>query len=340
MNIPLFHDQERIQELISKLCPEANEDSNIFNLFENNEILLVEAGGIGASKYGDIINKMAEFVQNYCINNKPSEYNSTVTLDNGHVIPSYSLSFFIPSEYTKEFQEFSNLKILVTCFMIYENDDINSIIHGSGKNVNSKPKYKFDKNGKLIGITIYISCYMINDKLIKYSFTNNFLHEFNHAIEDYGRAKSDSETTHNYLSKINYVDRIKLLKNSNDYIDNAMGGILYRLWIDSELNAAATSSYAYLDSVNSQRNNFRKDIQKSQSYMEYEYLKNKAIPIIEELDDIDKWQYYGQILGDKVTEENVKSYKSSFLRHTYYLLSKYFKQICKTAEYYYITHNK
>ena len=330
---------------------EIDDGKEPFSLFEEKTISLVETRGIASYNKRQFIDKIIEFLDYYItlysdyINYKQDSYKD---YDGDHWVKvSNLITVKIPSELTKDFNEFEKLELIVYVKDIKGNIKPNKHITDSvGKNslaINNKIS---DNKLKLAKIEIW--CSSINGKIIKSDFYEAFTHEFNHAYEEYYRklnnvVNNKVRDSLNNFYHINMREKHKLL-NSDNIIEQSFGWVLYTLWSKHEFNAWVTSSYSYLKGINSERNYFSLDIKNCEAYEIYQQIKNNFIPEIKQCEDITMWIHVNNIVSknkisiDNITQETIlkiSNFKNRFINKSEKLLDKFWIKLCRTAALWY-----
>ena len=343
---------ERINEIISKtslnkdyILTEVERGVRLekFNECERKVINLVEDRGLSGFRYKKIIDICVEYI-NKALNEEDGEIEGigTVTINgnkyNDAVVQNFEID--IPSELFNWVDIFNSLHIKANVKNIIgdfnREDEIKFYPVDNGKyTINSTMDYDY-KTKKLDNVNIEINCYALNDKLNVHSFTSVFYHEFNHAYENYNLLKNSSgaRSMSDINSHMRYKNSIMMIKSKHKSY-NKVGWILYRLWDKSELISGAASIYAELKEMGSKRGNFIKDIERTNSYKRYKMLK-KYIDDIKNEDMITDtlWKNIAYLMGN-YKNINIDDFKNSFIKRSYMLLDKYFRQMGKVASLYY-----
>lgn len=322
-----------------------------YTISEGKVINIVEERGLAGLKYSKVCGEMIEYIKKCVYLHIPNDcIKERYYFNHGKNIKDLNVWIYdilVPDYITKkiDFIEKLNFHIILKRVMMENVEDkIYDYLSIAGSGSNASNKYDtINNNNQLKNGEIEIVCYMINDDFIDSTFKVSFFHEINHAYENYKRLlnyqKNNNLKEKNLyykLSNINYKGKVNLLDSSNVY-DLAMGEILYRLWTDSERNSLATHIYGALDGMKSKRENFSKDLKKTNAYEIYFNLKNNCIPLINSLNDSELWQKYMQILGFKYNYMNkdVDAFKRSFIKRSNILLNTLFHNIGKVASLYY-----
>lgn len=311
---------------------ETGKESNNVQLFEHKQIVLTEERTVAAYRYKKIIEQILDYIITFCNENKPSGMNYyKYKLE---TIPIFTYNFEIPKELTELFKEFDNLTIKTVIHKLNTSNELSLIpIQGNSfYNVDNK----IVSNGKLVNPTINIESFL-NSQNDTSKLMSDIYHELNHLFEDYLRLKGSGNLfglqQHDERRIIRYG--IGLITNAETESDFMVGSIIYRLWDNSELSAGATSVYATLKSLNSTRENFSKDILKTQAHKEYSTLKNN-IETLKHYNSKYRWRLYQSMISPKkVGVETVDNFKKYFLRRSETLLKQYFIKMCKSASLWY-----
>jgi hypothetical protein len=128
----------------------------------------------------------------------------------------------------------------------------------------------------------------------------------------------------------------------------AMNFIFYGLWEITERNARAESIYGDLMAMNSKRENFRADFQKTDLYYQLGQFKELLDTVSKVPVTADNWKYAANVMNMrpknydlKVSKEGKKFFKKvkqRFIERTNELIEVLYKKAMKVAEYYYQEH--
>ena len=129
----------------------------------------------------------------------------------------------------------------------------------------------------------------------------------------------------------NIIDLID--SSGSDEFTNYFSVIYYRLFDKSELSAAASSTYAYLKTVNGKRGEILKDIRKTQAYQEYQLLKS-MLRELKKKNNTTWWDIKKQILWGN-NGSSSPEFKNWFLLKAQNYLKKYFHYMMSAAASYY-----
>ena len=296
---------------------------------EKRVITLVEERGVYGFKYDSVMRNICQYINTSLYYNTPIE---TGTYDNKY--PTKKYMFIIPSSILKNIDFFESLTVEITIVDISTTNNIEDTLYGQGSGTYTVTLYdRLTNNDKLPASTFKISGYAVNGKVVEHTVITSLYHEINHAADNFNRLKKyktsglfDDYNKHNYGDVIN-------LRDSQDKVEEAIGTIVYRLWIPTERNALVSSLYSDLKSMKSLRSNFVRDLQKSKAYVIYDSIKNTYLPLIKTVDER-KIAKYAEILNlpSNVTKTSFVNY---FTKKTNFLLGDFFKRLGKTATLYY-----
>ena len=287
-------------------------------LLENKIMRIVEERGYMGTKYIPVINEIISYTQNYILNNKFSHKNKW--------------EFFIPVNITDKIDCVEDLQIK----MIIEDNYRGG--NNSGGGSNDVFLSNTIRNGKLSLGNIKIYGYSYNRQLFKHTVFNSLSHELNHLQEIHKRMLSkDNATTIFKLNKDAY-DAINKKFSDDDNLNFYIKTIIYRLMRKSEFNALINGVYGDLDSHNSKRENFKEDINLTQAYSIYEYVRDN-IDILNLLND-KEWdnilKSYNMLSANNAKPVvDMQSFKRNFKRKVVQKLNDLIKGIGKIASFYY-----
>lgn len=302
-----------------QLFSEINEAHKEYTKQELNEIYIVEKQHVAPFKYGNIIDEIIEYIEDYIF---MSNYN--LKFSNGKL----GWKFIIPESITKKIDFIKKLELIVTIVDDDEGETLGSTFGAGDVNFGD---YHFISDNKIGYMKINVKGMAIDDELIDYSIRNGIYHELNHAYEAYKRQQHFEDS-----GDFKVAPRTDASKKQNvqqnltgDRYGHMMQNIFYRLWDKSELSAAATSTYSYFKSNGGERSHISIDIQNTQAYHEYVRLKED----IEELNkywDENFWETYKKLYSSK-KNKTVQSFKNWFIKRSHQFLSKYFHFMLSAA---------
>lgn len=202
---------------------------------------------------------------------------------------------------------------------------------------------------KKIVFYFYINPEYKDDPQLKPLLRRLLYHEFTHCIEDINRKlKNNDDIITVYMSdnsKFNYDKITDFLKNTKNQIyenEYDLCNLLYRLYIDTELNANANELYGDLLSIRNDGNNINRTNIKNiifnytEAGQDYLYFKD----IINSYKNINKWipyakKYCNTVLLNKFKNNN--DFHKWFISYGENQLRKYFNYICKISETFLLT---
>ena len=339
----------RILDIINKTCNfnklkediEYNTLLSKYNKREQKVINLVEERGLSGFRYQKMINQCVEYI-NKAINNRDSDFKGTGTLKLNGTDYKVNLGKYylnIPSELFDWVDIFQYIHIQVILINIIgdfkEDDEVKFYPRGKGGyQLNDNWDYN-DNNKKLYNVNIRVECYALNNKLNVQSFTSVFYHEFNHAYENYNRLKNShgGSSFKDLARRKRYGSAISYMRSNNEFT-SSIGEILYRLWDNSELTSTAAAIYGELSAINSKRKNYIQDMEKTHTYERYLALK-KDLVNVNKVTDEDAWFNVASMMGYYKSNMDINLFRKNFIKRSYMLLDKFFRQIGKVASLYY-----
>ena len=288
---------------------------------ERKTNLLVEERSLAAIPNRTIVNKILEFCQI-----------KASLLKNGDEV-----SFMIPEQITKRIDIVNDLKIKVSITDATSDNSLN----GSGY-------VKIDKlvgfeNNKIECAEIILKGYSYNGILYDRTIISSLYHELNHLYDFWNDLKKTGNIKRSTKSITKIGDRSDCVITDDKGVDDFIYGIIYRLYSETELNALIANIYGDLQSINSKRNDFQKDITKTKSYIIYSVIKNnlsalKKVMLSDE-SRIDKLKKFLDDNGIQLNPygNSKADYIKEFIRKTAYLLKKLYKGMGRVASLYYDT---
>lgn len=266
----------------------------------NKLIYLVETRGYAKTQYIHVIKKIIKYISD--------------KLSNEYSQDSSQYKFEIPEEYTTLIDIVSNLSLTVYVQDIPDAHSANLHSGAGQRNVFYDTKIV---NNKLDKAEIEIYAFSHNGRLLPRTVFNSLSHELNHLYEEYSRLQKTNNNFDLYLS-VSDTENILRSHFSNDpEINNLFREIFYRLFTYSETNALINSVYADLDSLNSDRDNFKNDLYQTQAYYIYKTIKNNYklfSKIISDDDWVHVHKVYNTYASRKIRSlDNFKKFFNSFL---------------------------
>lgn len=291
--------------------------SNFLKEQENKIVRLVEERGVAAFPYRTVIQQIIKWSQTQCAGMRP---NNTKT-------------FTVPVSLTYKIDFVKDLTINI----VVEDGENLAYKHGGGvlyTNLDDTIE-----NGKYSKAVINIKGYSYYGILYQNTILNSLYHELNHLYEAYKELMS-TKTMSLYAKGIKKSNINIDWFNDND-LNNSLQLIFYRLYSETEMNAMIASVFGDLHGINSERENFSKDIKRTQAYKVYNKIKT-------ELPDITYiFKNNPQLVKPMVKllkkngfefnpyYDNEQGYVKEFNRRTQYLLKHLIQGIGKVASLYY-----
>lgn len=318
-------------------CFKIDKDYNDYDLFEMKEIMLLEKQGIALYGHYDEMYEIIHFINDAIKENfDKSLYKKKLYNDINVEIARYK--FDVPKFITKNFKDINNFIITVEVIDVIGQLSVKDFkLTGNGSY--HMGKYSDVINRKLNNAKIEIQTYSINQNLISQDFMTSFIHEYNHLEDDRNRLIKGKESLIDISKREfkNIDDKIA----SRQTVNKLLGWIQYMLWDESEFNAWTTSGYAYLKSINSKREDFSDDIKKCEAYKHYKFIRDN-IDLLYSVNDFWIWEeVYEKLKGkeldsfDNNYENIINNIKFKFIRRSEFLLNKFWKKLCKSANLYY-----
>lgn len=304
---------------------ELNEVRKSYTPEELNEAMIVEKQHVAGFKYNDVIDEVIWYIRRYLHNEPYSEQK-----DGG----GGWWNFEIPSQITRKFDFVSDLVIKVE-IEDFEGDDKAANDFGGGETYTKS--YEGLVGNTLNGGQFLIRGISYNRTLSDYSIRNNLYHELTHEYENYKRRenlqKIGEKNSMNSVLRFHNEIIADIDSSGDDNATKVFSFIYYRLFNQSELSAAASSTYAYLKSIKGQRREMLRDLKKTQAYDEYDWMK-KQIEALKGVWDEEWWRNKMRIFW-KHGVSDPREFKSWFLSHAKDYLKKYFHAMTSAAALYY-----
>jgi hypothetical protein len=289
-------------------------------LLEDKVIRLVEERGYMGTKYIPVIREIIKYIEKYIQNNPKNA-------DNGW-------KFYIPSNITEKIDCVETLWIEISI-----TDKIDGYNHtGSGGNTVFPTNRIVNDKIELGKITIQGFSYGTN--LFSHTIFGTLSHELNHLQETYKKLlrKMSSTTMYKIAVDQNTVKNYKF--SDDDATNNVIQNIFYRLFFKNEFNALINSVYGDLETRNSVRKNFKRDIKYTGAYTIYKDIKKEINLFSDDLLEDDEWDNimkcynYISVQGAK-RYSNKNNFKKRFRNHIISKLNQLMKGIGKVASFYY-----
>lgn len=297
------------------------------------------------TNYEKIVNPIIKYVETYIKNNQP---NAKENLNN---IEANVYNISIPINLLSEITWAENKIITINVFDITE-QGLNSI--GGikwAKNFTSGSAYvlesdKLTPDNKLESLNVEFDLISVNKVLIANFIRNALYHELTHAFQNYNQLLKTGKGLYHSNLNTNYGEiKGNLESPSNDEYINMFNKINYTLLNTAELNATIAGVYGSLETLNSTRDNFAKDIQKISAYNMYKDIKDNYLPKLSALDD-SYWDLFQNTTylqkknptpGNQsgLRRETPQKFKQRFLNSVNFKLKQFINGIGKVASQYY-----
>ena len=281
-------------------------------------IRIVEERGYMGTEYIPVIKKIISLVRDYIYEHPKNE-------DDGWKI-------YIPDELTKQIDFVDTLTLVV-----HVKDSDNGFNH-SGGGTNSIYKHNYILNVKLAIGKIEIFGYSVGKYLCTRTIFNALSHELNHLLEYYNKLRKQHTPPTLFQKAVTQNEIYDRRFSDNETINGYIKNLFYRLLFKNEFNALINGVYGDLDSMNSKRKNFKRDLEKTQAYAIYDTLMID-IDLLDYLSD-EEWQNIRQCYNINSVEGarhsvDLNAFKIKFKRHIEDKLQSLLKGIGKIASFYY-----
>ena len=285
---------------------------------EKKVITLVESRGVAAFPYRKNISNIIEYI------NKE--------FSNGNT------EFTIPKKLTVGIDFIDDLEIKI---LINNNEQAEFSSGGGNAVINNQQT--LNEFGKLPRVDIEINGFSYKGILYQRTLTNSLYHELNHVYQAFIELKKYGgriNTTNLYydIQKLRSESEVNNL-TSNSQVNNILNMVIYRLFIDTELNALISGVYGTLDAIDSKRENFKEDIKQTQAYYVYYQLNKIKYELINYLTEEQLRDFYLILRKNGI---NINSYNNSIhaIKRAIYQkinfnLKRLIKGIGSTASLYY-----
>jgi hypothetical protein len=284
---------------------------------ERKAIRLVEERGVAAFPYRTVCNEIIGYCKKVAVGMKPGD-ERTVS---------------IPSAISNKIDFINNLIINIE---IKDGEDYAHITGGGKVELQIDDKIV---NGKYSSGIITIYGFSYCGVLYERTILNSLYHELNHFYEAW-KELTKTGSMGLYASQAN-KGQVKVNIFDDERYNLWLTELCYRLYAESELNALISSVYGDLESFDSKRENFSKDIEKTQAYWLYKNLC-KFLPCV--MNEFKKepglifyfyktLNYYGIHLNSYT--KDALGLMKEFNRRTKYLLKCLIRGIGRAASLYY-----
>lgn len=292
---------------------------NLKKRLDEQEICLREERGVGAAPYINDIKDICSYAAVYV---------------NEHKIRGQDLYFEVPLYYTKPLQMFSELHI--KCHITDNiSKGLGGISHASAFPTISKKYGKFT-----LPQTIEITAFANGNVLDRQTFIGTLYHELNHKIDELKHLpKKETHKSDVYLQG----EVLQAIKNASFPEEEAkilLYKIVYRLFSTTEMNALVASVFGDLSAMGSIRQNYKNDIQKTEAYQEYSFMK-KYFNLLNDI-PIENYAVLHKLMDNtilypkgKIKFSQDESFKKKFISVAGQRMVKLLHMISKTASYYY-----
>ena len=193
---------------------------------------MVESRGVAAFPYRKNISNIIEYI------NKE--------FSNGNT------EFTIPKNLTVGIDFIDDLEIKI---LINNNEQAEFSSGGGNTAINNQQI--LNEYGKLPHVDIEINGYSYKGILYQRTLTNSLYHELNHVYQAFIELKKyggriNTTNFYNDIQKLRSESEVNNL-TSNSQVNNILNMVIYRLFIDTELNALISGVYGTLDAIDSKR---------------------------------------------------------------------------------------
>lgn len=284
---------------------------------EEKIIRLVEERGVAASKYNNVAKEIVDYCQKLVWNNKLVG----------------KMNFVVPSKIAKKIDFVKELYVEIT---VDENAN-GSFSSGGGKTTVKYTNKIVD--GKLKEAKIFIYGYSYKHVLYTKTILTSLYHELNHVYDYYQDIVKNQGFTNRYANSVKKSEIDTLGVSLNNYSKELLEIIVYRLFSETELNALISSVYGSLQGCDSERKNFRHDIQETQAYFIYRQIKDNLPFLFRTIDENNYRQINASLNKSGINinpyNDGLVSFKKAFREKINYRLNKLIKGIGRAASVYY-----
>lgn len=310
--------------------------------------LLTEERGVAFTFIENEIEKVVEYIRNYISNSKPVSVERTeLSLTNNDSVNGTDrvYEFTVPDNILKDINFIEGLLLNVEIHSITVPQwSVNKIdigeLSGEGyyetkgytefeMDVNGvNPHNTLNQNGKIDGGSIYLNGVIINGTENFSRIREVLSHELTHTYKNYKRLSNG--INYDDAKEASRYENIDKLLGNRDYFTRKATRILYRLWDHEEMEAESSTVYAYILHNHLKRENYNKDIVKTNAYLEYAEF-NKTIQVLDKViePEEDVFVEIANVLGIKVTD--APKFKSYFINRSKKLNNEYLNRIGRCA---------
>lgn len=318
---------------------------------EEHEVRLVEERGVTNSIYERTIERIIYLMQekyaqgNYIIKNFYKNYFSFENKEIPYYVQVLSFQIY-PDEITEK--EVVNALYVdvtlneITCDEYGEYAITDFLVKNGGKcHCELNKDIELINRNLLDYAIIRCSGFVVNGKFLSSVLREDLSHEFHHLFEYLQRLirkvkknKGISRQSVKLVDNQGIYRQIQeiLRENNSDVHKICFARLLYYLYYNAEMNAYVNSIFSNLKNKESTRATFRRDIQSSQAYIIYKFLKENAMPL--GLSDGEHWNYFAKLFG---YDDNVGGFKKKMTLLFKKRMKIFFHKIMRAASYYYDT---
>lgn len=306
---------------------------------------LVEDRGMFAN-YNGIAKAIIEYVQNYL---KVKNFDTEDVISDNITAKVYNIT--IPENLLSQIQWADNKVMIINVFDI-TTEQLNSLGGIAwAKKITTGSAYTSESDAlnqdkKLTELDIEISLISTNKTLIANYFGNVLYHELTHAYQNYNQLLKIGVGLHQHNKNTNYAEIMNNLQDPTSDENLHMFNIInYSLLNTAELNAIIAGVYGSLETLNSTRENFQRDIQRISGYGLYKNIKNTYLPKLISLDD-SYWDIFMHAAyqqkriptkddSSQLRKETPQKFKQRFLNSVNFKLKQLINGIGRVASKYY-----
>lgn len=295
---------------------------------KRNLVTLVEERGVAAIMFRNMAEKILQdaskkaseaYLKGFLSKTNPLEY--TVSKD---LIPnvSFAQNFVVRvqvTEYGNEAYDYS----------------------GSGSAYGRYMPWLVDK--KLYYAEMNLNCFSDKGKIVNRQIKLNFYHEMNHLLDRYFRLlHTNNDESFRETAQLSNTGNNGEIYSDIKIYNSTIKDLIYRLLSDTEINALVAQIYGDLDGMGSKRENYRKDIKETVTYIIYSRLKNNYEAAIDSMNTKQTLDLMKDLKPFKITfkTQNPEIFKNRLKELIAKKLNKLYRRMCAAASCWYDSSEK
>ena len=223
--------------------------------------IIKEERGVAGRKFNNVVDEVVRYCQD--------------VISPGNGIGAFFKNIFnrgkeykvrIPKEITEKFDFIENLEINVTFYEMGSSHVSSSgggIVHYDRGETGSY----FTPDKRLYSVRIDLEAFHHNGTVLARTLTNSLYHELNHAYDVWSRGGKGPNFVNDYADDVSngYSVKNNFVFSPIETVNEFFRDIFYRLFIPTEFNALVSGVYGDLSGMDSERINYKSDVQETQA---------------------------------------------------------------------------